>query len=332
MLMELARGPQAAAKPRRAATPQRAASSRGAHAAAACGEATAAAIAAGLTSRSPDERSDCLVGRFDSCRALDPMNDRELLLDRLREHGSRGPTELLRYHRDWLGPCKLPEPMRSSSLHDCFQRAMSPGPATQAPRPTRIVVVPLTKCSRSRCAAHGKGRSVSSSRFGTNCTCHSRAPSSDGRLCADLAMPSPATCPYAASKEKRHETITSRLHFEIARRFVEIAQDVQVARDETSLFPSSLCTPIQGMHEAIWRKPCAARLQRHVCFSNCTQTCRNRSSCALRRARPNVITPMRSCAEKYWRNNAALRCDPESTGPALWRAAQCSLAPRPWPQ
>lgn len=63
------------------------------------------------------------------------MDDRKLLLDRLREHSSRGPTELLRDHRDWLGPCKLPEPIEVvvaprllPARHVSWSRYTSPAP------------------------------------------------------------------------------------------------------------------------------------------------------------------------------------------------------------
>ena len=74
--------------------------------------------------------------------SLDPMDDRKLLLDRLREHSSRGPTELLRDHRDWLGPCKLPEPIEVvvaprllPARHVSWSRYTSPAPDSDCNRP-----------------------------------------------------------------------------------------------------------------------------------------------------------------------------------------------------
>ena len=196
-----------------------------------------------------------------------------------------------------LVPASFLSRVRSSSLHDCFQRAMSPGPATQALRPTRTVIVRLTKCSQSRCAVHGKGRSVTPPRSGTNCTCHRRSSLCEWKVGCQPAGTSRPTIPCAAHRAQS------------AREEIPLTEFVRMQSSGAKRRETAASCLLFKLH---------ANLSKSIIM------------CAAA-ARPNVITPMRACAEKYWRNNVALRCDPESTDPALWRAAQCSLAPRPRP-
>ena len=192
-----------------------------------------------------------------------------------------------------LVPASFLSRLRSSSLHDCFQRAMSPGPATQAPRPDSDCNCPPHEMQPIQVCRPRQGAFRQPSAFWHKLHL---SPSL-------IAVPMTGWVP--ACRHSRPNSLRCPSGLIRARRSTDrICEDAKLGRDSV------------------------VRLQRHVCFSKCTQICPNRSSCATAAARPNVITPMRACAEKYWRNNAALGCDPESTDPALWRAAQCSLAPR----